>query len=87
MPVTDATRGPADEPAPYREWSGRARWVAPLGASTELQASLDGFHDWRTRGTDFTANRTNGADASLRLVGRGELAVERARLLAMAQPA
>jgi outer membrane receptor protein involved in Fe transport len=71
VPVTRATRGPADEPAPYREWSGRARWVAPVGKDTELQASLAGFRDWRTRGTDFTANRTNGADASLRLIGRG----------------
>jgi outer membrane receptor protein involved in Fe transport len=72
VPVTEGTRGPADERAPYREWSSRARWVAPVGGSTELQASLAGFHDWRTRGTDFTVNRTNGADASLRLVGRGE---------------
>jgi vitamin B12 transporter len=71
IPITAETRGPADEPAPYREWSGRARWVAPLGAQTEIQASLAGFHDWRTRGTDFSVNRTNGADASLRLVGRG----------------
>ena len=81
------TRGPADGPAPYREWSSRGRWVAPLGSATELQASVDGFHDWRTRGTDFSADRTNGADASVRLIGRGQLAVERARLLAMAQPA
>ena len=71
IPVTSPIRGPADEPAPYREWSGRARWVAPLGDDNELQASLDGFHDWRTRGTDFTVNRTNGADASLRVVGHG----------------
>ena len=71
VPVTRATRGPADEPAPYRQWSGRSRWVAPLAGTTELQASLSAFHDWRTRGTDFSANRTNGADASLRLVGRG----------------
>jgi outer membrane receptor protein involved in Fe transport len=71
VPVTAATRGPADEPAPYRQWSGRARWVTSLGGTTELQANLAGFHDWRTRGTDFSANRTNGADASLRLVGRG----------------
>ena len=71
VPVTASTRGPADEPAPYREWSSRARWVAPVAADTELQASLDGFHDWRTRGTEFSANRTNGADASVRLVGRG----------------
>jgi outer membrane receptor protein involved in Fe transport len=72
VPITEGTRGPADEPARYREWSGRGRWVAPIGGATELQANLSGFHDWRTRGTDFTQNRTNGADASVRLVGRGE---------------
>lgn len=72
VPVTPGTRGPADERAPYRAWSGRGRWVVPVGASVELQASLAGFHDWRTRGVDFTQNRTNGADASLRLVGRGK---------------
>ena len=71
VPITAASRGPVDEAAPYREWSSRARWVAPVGSTTELQASLAGFHDWRTRGTDFTVNRTNGADASVRLVGRG----------------
>lgn len=71
VPITQATRGPADEPAPYREWSGRGRWVAPVGGSVELQTSIDAFHDWRTRGTDFTVNRTNGADASFRVVGRG----------------
>jgi outer membrane receptor protein involved in Fe transport len=71
VPVTAGTRGPADEPAPYREWSARSRWVAAVAADTELQASLDGFHDWRTRGTDFSASRTDGADASLRLVSRG----------------
>jgi outer membrane receptor protein involved in Fe transport len=71
IPVTQATRGPADEAAAYREWSSRARWVTPIAGDTELQASLEGFHDWRTRGTDFTENRTNGADSSVRLVGRG----------------
>lgn len=71
IPITAGTRGPADEPAPYHEWSGRARWAVPVGNSVELQANLDAFHDWRTRGIDFTQNRTNGADASLRLIGRG----------------
>lgn len=71
VPITIGTRGPADLPASTHDWSGRARWVGRIGAATELQASLDGFHDWRTRGTDFSANRTSGADASLRLVGRG----------------
>lgn len=72
VPITSDTRGRADEPAPYREWSSRARWVGPIGDLVELQASVDAFHDWRTRGTDFTQNRTNGADGSLRLVGRGQ---------------
>src|SRR5205823_158152 len=71
VPVTEATRGPAEEHAPYREWRGGGRWVAPLAGSTELQASLDGLQDWGTRGVDFTQNRTNVADASMRLVGRG----------------
>ncbi len=71
IPITADTRGPADQPAPYRAWSGRGRWVAPVGDATELQLSLSGFHDWRTRGTAFSENRTDGADASLRLVGRG----------------
>ena len=71
VPITQATRGPADRAAPYRQWSGRGRWAGPLAGTTELQASLDAFHDWRNRGTDFSSDRTNGADASLRLVGRG----------------
>jgi vitamin B12 transporter len=71
-PVTEGTRGPADEAAAYREWSSRGRWIAPLGGSTELQVNLSAFHDWRTRGTDFTQNRTNGTDASVRLVNRGD---------------
>ena len=74
IPITRHTRGPADRPAAYRGWNGRGRWVAPLGGEVDVQASLDGFHDWRTRGTDFSANRTNGADAALRLVGRGRWA-------------
>ena len=71
VPITSETRGAADRKAPYEEWSSRARLVTPLGGSTELQAGLLGFHDWRTRGTDFSADRTNGWDASLALVGRG----------------
>lgn len=72
IPITPETRGPADKRAPYEQWSTRGRWVMPVAATTELQANLSGFHDWRTRGTDFSSDRTNGADASLRLVGRGD---------------
>ena len=72
VPITAQTRGPADQPAQYRDWTSRVQFLSPVGSETELQVSADGFHDWRTRGTDFTENRTNGADASVRLVGRGE---------------
>jgi outer membrane cobalamin receptor len=71
IPVTEETRGPADERASYRAWSGRGRWLGAIGGATELQANLSGFHEWRTRGTDFSQNRTNGVDASVRLVEIG----------------
>jgi vitamin B12 transporter len=72
IPITAETRGPADKRAPHEQWTTRGRWVMPLGTATEVQASVSGFHDWRTRGTDFSSDRTNGTDASLRLVGRGD---------------
>lgn len=71
VPVSAATRGPVDRPAPYRQWSSALRTVIDLGAQTELQANLAAFDDRRERGTAFTANRSQGADASLRIVGRG----------------
>jgi vitamin B12 transporter len=71
VPVTRETRGPADRAAPYRQASLRARWVAPLGNSVELQLGGLAFHDERHRGLPFTGNRTRGADVSARLVGRG----------------
>lgn len=72
VPITAPTRGPADKRAPYRQWSARGRWVMPIRSTTELQASAMGFHDWRNRGTDFSTDRTNGAEGSVRLVGRGD---------------
>jgi outer membrane receptor protein involved in Fe transport len=49
----------------------RGQWETAISAATRLQVSAAGFRDRRERGVDFTANRTNGADASLRLVGTG----------------
>lgn len=69
-PVVAEQRGPADRPAPYRQWSLALRAVAPLSGSTELQASGLVFDDRRERGTALSAVRSQGADASLRLVGR-----------------
>jgi outer membrane receptor protein involved in Fe transport len=71
IPITAETRGPADRPAPYGEASIRALWTTPLSDDIDLQSSASGFTDRRERGLAFTANRTDGADASLRFVGRG----------------
>ena len=71
VPVTKSTRGPVDRRSPYEQASVRARWVTPLGSETEAQVGALGFIDRRERGLPFTANRTRGADLSVRIVGRG----------------
>ncbi|WP_375287269.1 TonB-dependent receptor [Sphingomonas sp.] len=71
-PTAPEDRGPVDRPAPYEQASGAVRGVIALGGATELQANVSAFTDERDRGTDFTANQSEGADASLRLVGRGD---------------
>lgn len=73
-PTVAEDRGPVDRAAPYEQASGAVRGVVDLGHRTELQANLSAFTDRRDRGTDFTANRSEGADASVRLVGRGRWA-------------
>jgi vitamin B12 transporter len=70
-PIVAEDRGPVDGRAPYEQASGGARAVIRTGADSELQANVSAFTDRRTRGTAFTANKSEGADASLRLVGRG----------------
>ncbi len=70
VPVVRAQRGPIDRPSPYEQASLAVRAVAPLPGGTELQAGGLLFRDERERGTAFSAIRTKGADASLRLVGR-----------------
>ena len=66
-------RGPADRPSPYRQGSVAVRAVTPVSAGLELQANLAAFTDARERGTAFSEIDTDGADGSLRLVGRGAL--------------
>jgi vitamin B12 transporter len=73
VPVVARQRGPADRPSPYRQASLAARAVAPIAAATELQANVSAFSDERERGTALSEISTRGADASLRLVGRGDL--------------
>lgn len=73
IPVVASQRGAADRPSPYRQASLALRGVAPLTGAIELQANASAFTDRRERGTAFSAIETRGADASLRLVGRGRL--------------
>lgn len=73
VPVVARQRGPADRASPYRQASLAARAATPLSDTVELQANVAAFSDARERGTAFSAIRTQGADASLRLVGRSRL--------------
>ncbi len=73
IPTIASQRGPIDRPAPYKQGSFALRGLAPVDDNTELQANMLLFRDQRERGVPFTGNTTKGADASLRLVGNGEL--------------
>lgn len=70
-PIVADDRGPVDRPAFYEQASLSARTAFAIGDATELQANLLGMVDRRDRGVNFTPNRNLGADASVRLVGRG----------------
>lgn len=71
IPVAREQRGPADRSAPYRQTSAALRAVAPVADDVELQAAGLWFGDRRERGTALSDIATDGADASLRLVGSG----------------
>ncbi|WP_019517296.1 TonB-dependent receptor [Sphingomonas sp. Mn802worker] len=71
-PIVAEDRGSVDGRAPYEQASGAMRGVIRTGTDSELQANVSAFTDRRTRGTAFSANRSEGADASLRLVGHGD---------------
>jgi vitamin B12 transporter len=71
IPIVASQRGPIDQRAAYRQGSINARAVFPVGSTTELQANMLLLRDERSRGLPGTDNNSTGADASLRLVGRG----------------
>ncbi|MBA3666730.1 MAG: TonB-dependent receptor [Sphingomonas sp.] len=71
VPIVREDRGPIDRRASYRQASAVLRGVVEVASRTELQLNLSGFDDRRDRGVAKTDNRSRGADASVRLVGRG----------------
>lgn len=74
--VPESQRGPIDVRARYESWSVAVRGVAPLSDSIELQARAAAFDDDRRRGLVGGESNSRGADASLRLIGRGDWAWE-----------
>lgn len=71
VPTIAEDRGPADRAAPYEQASGAFRAGIGIAPDTEMQVNVSAFTDRRERGTAFTDNSSEGADASVRLVGRG----------------
>lgn len=71
VPILAGQRGPADRATPYEQTSVAGRALVPLGADTEVQASMLAFTDRRTRGTNLSGNGGDGADASVRLIHTG----------------
>jgi vitamin B12 transporter len=68
--------GPVDIPAWYDSKTVALRAVLPVGDDSELQVGARGFVDNRLRGLDGTESRSDGADASVRLIGRGDWGYE-----------
>ena len=71
IPIVARSRGPADRAAPYEQASGNLRAVVAIAPDTEAQVTATAFTDSRERGTAFSRNTSEGADAALRLIGRG----------------
>jgi vitamin B12 transporter len=74
--IPASQRGSADLPARYDAWSMALRGVAPISPALEIQGNALVFDDHRLRGLAGTASRSRGADASIKLVGRGRWGFE-----------
>jgi vitamin B12 transporter len=67
-----ADRVPQSARARYESWSASLRAVTPLTDAVELQMSGLVFEDHRTLRFEGANSSTQGQDASIRLVGRGD---------------
>ena len=63
-------------PAWYDAKNVALRLIVPAGEETELQVGARGFTDNRLRGIEGTESTSKGADASVRLIGRGRWGFE-----------
>lgn len=72
----EAQRVPASARAAFGSWSAGLRAVAPLADRLEMQATFRAFNDLRTLRFAGADSASEGADASLRLISRGDWQVE-----------
>lgn len=69
--LTDADqRGPLDIRAASSAWQAGVKTVAPIGESTSLRLSFDGFGEDRVNGMRLATNSLKAWDASAALAGR-----------------
>jgi vitamin B12 transporter len=70
VPIVEGQRGPADRAAPYQHQGLGLRSIIPVSNALILEASVRAFSDKRDRGFNFSTNKNDGVDASVRLINR-----------------
>ena len=68
VPVAKGQRGAVDRAAPYEQGGLGLRLRFDAGDDSRIEASLRRFSDRRDRGTDFSASKVDGVDASVRFI-------------------
>ncbi|WP_073975384.1 TonB-dependent receptor plug domain-containing protein, partial [Erythrobacter donghaensis] len=68
----EAQRVPATARAAFDSWNAALRTVAPLTDTVEVQARVAAFRDDRTLRFEGADSFSNGEEASIRFVGRGD---------------
>ncbi|WP_428681410.1 TonB-dependent receptor [Sphingopyxis sp.] len=68
IPIAKGQRGSVDRAAPYEQGGLGLRLRFDAGEDSRIEASVRGFSDRRDRGTNFTASKVDGIDASVRFV-------------------
>lgn len=70
VPIIQGQRGAVDRAAPYQHQGLGLRSIVPVSGALILEASVRAFSDKRDRGLDFSTNKNDGVDASVRLINR-----------------
>lgn len=75
LAVAPPQRGPADRPNGDRHHSGAMRWQQPLGKIAAVTATVRGFDDDASEGTDYRKLSESDRFASLRITGTSSSAL------------